>query len=139
MAVVEHGPVGHPLVAVGEVLQVLVVGGDDRPRTFCEQLLQHGLGQRTTDARLCACAELVDEDERTARGLPHHVLHVEQMGGVGGEVVLQALLIANVYHHITKHAAARALPHGNGHPTLQHVLQEAYRLEADRLATGIGA
>lgn len=32
MAVIEHGTVGDMVVAVGEMLEVLVVGGDDRPR-----------------------------------------------------------------------------------------------------------
>ena len=79
LAVVEHGAVHDALRLLGEVLQVLVVGGDDAERPFLVEDLQHRLRHRATDLGFSAPAELVDEDEALPVAVLHHLLHVQQM------------------------------------------------------------
>src|SRR3712207_6191842 len=99
------------LVCVGKVLEVLVVGGDDCPCTPRAELLQYALGNGATYLWFGACTKLVDEDERACVGASHHVLHVQQMRGVGREVVLEALLVAYVDHDMLEDAHLRAVAH----------------------------
>ena len=137
MAVIEHGTVGDMVVAVGEMLEVLVVGGDDRPRPSVEELLQTALGDGTTNLWFRTRSELIDEDKCPGVGLLYHILHVEQMGGIGTEVVLQTLFVANVYHKVIEDAYLRAVANGNGQSALEHILQQCHRLEAHALSAGV--
>ena len=139
VAVVEHGAVGHALVLVGEVLEVLVVRGDDAPGSVGKKLPQYTLGYGSADVGLGSGAKLVDEYQCGWIGLLQHVLHIEQVGGVGGQVVLETLLIADVYHDVLEHTHARAFVYGDAQTTLYHILQESGSLEADGLSAGIGA
>ena len=139
VAVVEHGAVGHALVLVGEVLEVLVVRGDDAPGSVGKKFPQYTLGYGSADVGLGSGAKLVDEYQCGWIGLLQHVLHIEQVGGVGGQVVLETLLIADVYHDVLEHTHARAFVYGDAQTTLHHILQESGGLEADGLSAGIGA
>ena len=121
------------------MLKVLIVSRYDGPCSTFAQLVEHRLGDGSSDLRLCAGTELVDEDERAVTGLLHHHLHVHQVGGVGGEVVLQALLVADVDHHVVEDAGLRAVADRDGESALQHILQQAYRLQAHRLTAGVGS
>ena len=138
MAVVEHRTVDHAVVTLGKVFQVLVVGGDDGPCLLLAELLQHALGDGAANLRLSAGAHLVDEDKRTVGGLTHHHLHIHQMRRIGREVILQALLVADVNHHIFKYTAAAARPHGDAQSGLQHILQQSDGLQTHRLTAGVG-
>ena len=104
VAVVEHGCICHALMAVGKVFQVLVVGGNDTVCLLLAETVEHSFGYGSAYARFGACAKLVDENDGITVGSFQHVLHVEQVRGVGGEVVLQTLLIAYVYHDVAEHA-----------------------------------
>ena len=100
-------------MAVGKVLQVLVMGGYHAVSAFAAKLLKHGLGYRSANLRLGARAELVDEQQRGIVGMAHHLLHVHKMAGVRAEVVLNALLVAYVDEYVAEHAHARTLPYRN--------------------------
>ena len=91
-AVVEHGAIGHVGTALGEVLEVLIVGGDDAAGVAVDELAKDGFGEGAADLRFGAATEFVDEEEAARGAVFHHRLHVEQVGGVGGEIVLEALL-----------------------------------------------
>ena len=136
-AIVEHGAVAHRGRGVGIVLEVLIMGGDDTERANLHETIENGFCQRTTDLGLGATAKLVDEHQAAARGVAHHLFHVEQVGRIGAEIVFQTLFVANVDEDVGKDATHRAFAHGNGHAALQHVLQEAHRFQTHRLATGI--
>ena len=98
MTIVKHGAVDDPWVVLGKVFEVLIVGGDDRPCLLLPELLEHRFGNGSSNLRFCASTELVDEDERALVGLSHHVLHVHQVRRIGAQIVLDALLIADVDH-----------------------------------------
>ena len=136
--VVEHRTIGHTVVVVGEMLQVLVMGGDDSPGLVLPQLPQHRLGDGAAYLRLRASAEFIDEQQGVGVRLPHHHLHVEQMAGVGAQVILYALLVADVDHDAMENAAMRAFAYRDGKAALEHVLQQPHRLEAYRLPPGVG-
>ena len=139
LPVVEHGAVHHSRMAVGVALQVLVVGGDDAVRARGDKPLEDGLRERAAYLRLRAAAKLVDEQQRPGARVFHHVLHIEQVRGVGAQLIGDALLVADINEHSLEHARARVLPHGHTHATLQHVLQQADGLQAYRLAAGVRA
>ena len=137
LAVVEHGAVHNALRFLGIVLQVLVVGGDDAERMLLVEDLQHRFRHRTANLRFRAATELVDEDETLPVAMLHHVLHVQQVGRVGREVVLQALLVADVDEDAPEDAEDAALRHRHRHAALEHVLQQSHRLQTHRLAASV--
>lgn len=76
-AIIEHGAVDHIATRLGEVFEILVVGGDDAAGVAVDKLSEDGFGEGTTNLRFGAATEFVDE-EKTARGAVfHHRLHVE--------------------------------------------------------------
>ena len=76
-AIVEHGAVDHIATRLGEVLEILIVGGDDAAGVAVDKLTEDGFGECATNLGFGATTEFVDEEE-TARGAVfHHRLHVE--------------------------------------------------------------
>ena len=62
-AVVEHGAIGHVGTALGEVLEVLIVGGDDAAGVAVDELAKDGFGEGAADLGFGAATEFVDEEE----------------------------------------------------------------------------
>ena len=59
MSIVKHRTVHHTRMILGEVLQVLIVGGDHAEGLLLPELLQHCLCDGTADGRFRSAAELV--------------------------------------------------------------------------------
>ena len=59
MAVVEHGTIGYSRMRIGEMLQVLIVGRDDSPRTFTAEFIQDTLCYGTSNLRFRTCSKLI--------------------------------------------------------------------------------
>ena len=106
LAVVEHGPVHYPLMVLGEVFQVLVVCRDDAEGLFLVEPFQDGFGYGAADLRFRAASEFVDEQKTGATASFHHVFHVEQMAGIGAQVVLYALLVPDIDKDTAENAGA---------------------------------
>ena len=119
------------------MLQVLIVGGDDTKGTFLVEDLQHRFRHCPTNLGFCTSTKLINEDEALPVAMLHHVLHVEQMGRIGGKVILQTLFVADVDEDAAEDAEHAALGNRDGHSALEHILQQACGLQADRLATCI--
>ena len=117
-------------MVLSKVLQVLIVGGYHAKGLLLPELFQHGLCYGAADGGLCAATKLVYQQQRVFVGLLHHLLHVHQMTGICTQVVLNALLVANVDHYTLECAHCRSLAYGDGQAALQHVLQQSYRLQA---------
>ena len=122
LAVIQHGTIHDALRFLCIVLQVLIVGGDDTEGVLLVEHLQHRLRHRTTNLRFRTPSKLVDEDEALPVAMLHHVLHVEQVRRVGGEVILQTLLIADVNEDAAEDAEHTALRHRHRHTALEHIL-----------------
>ena len=137
MAVVEHGSVHHTGMVFGKVLQILIVGGDDAEGLLLPELLQHGFGNGAADGRLCTAAKLIDQQQRMAVGLLHHVLHVQQVTRIGRQIVGYRLLVTDVYHDVAEYTTCRTVTNGNRQSALQHILQQSHRLQTHRLTTSI--
>ena len=76
-AVVEHGAVDHIATRLGEVFEILVVGGDDAAGVAVDKLTEDGFGEGTTNLRFGAATEFVDEEKAARGAVFHHRLHVE--------------------------------------------------------------
>ena len=139
MAVVEHGAIDDPIRLLSEVLQVLVVGRDDTETPVSVEAVEERLGDRPADLGLGTATELVDQEDRALVAVLDEKFHVHQVGTVGTQVVLDALLVADIDEHPAEQARARAFVQGDQESALQHVLQEPDRFEADRLTAGVGA
>ena len=135
--IIEHGTVHHLLAPVGIVLEVLVVCGDDTVCSAFDELMEHGFGQGTADLRFRTAAELVDKEQRVRRTVLHHHLHVQQVRGVGRKVVLNALFVTDIYHHIAEDSRRGILAYGDGHTALEHILKQADGLQTDGLSSGV--
>ena len=60
------------------------------------------------------------------------------MGREGGQALLDALLVADVRQHPVEHAHRAAVSRGDMQPALGHQRQQSQRLQAHRLAAGVG-
>ena len=138
-AVVEHGAIGHVGTALGEVLEVLIVGGDDAAGVAVDELAKDGFGEGAADLGFGAATEFVDEEEAARGAVFHHRLHVEEVGGVGRKVVLETLLVADVDEDVVEDAGAGVFSGGDGKSALEHVLEQSDGFETDGLAAGVGA
>ena len=115
------------------------MGGDDTVGTLVVEAAQYRLGNGASDEGLGTAAKLIDEDQAASIRLAHHVLHVQQVTAVGAEVVLDALLIADINEYAVEDTCYACPLQGNVHAALQHVLQEADSLQTHRFASGIRA
>ncbi len=106
LAVVEHGSVHYALMVLGKVFQVLVMCRDDAEGLFLVEPFQDGFGYGAADLRFRAASEFVDEQKTGATASFHHVFHVEQMAGIGAQVVLYALFVPDVDEDATENAGA---------------------------------
>ena len=64
------------------------------------ELLQDGLGNGSANLRLGTAAHLVDKDESFLTSLREEQLHVLQVAAIGTQVVLDALLVADVNENV---------------------------------------
>lgn len=60
------------------------------------------------------------------------------MRGVGAEVIFDRLLVADVNEYIAEYAGMATFVHRDEQAALQHVLQQPYGFQADRLSAGVG-
>ena len=137
VSVVQHGTVGYAVVRVGVMLEVLIVSGDDAPCHALHKLIEHSLCHSAADLRLSASTKLVDEQQSAVASLLHHILHVQEVRRVSGEIVLDALLVTDVNHDVGEYSHLRTLTHWYGQTALQHILQQTYRLQAHRFTSGV--
>ena len=61
------------------------------------------------------------------------------MAGIGAQVVLYALFVPDVDEDAAENAGAWVFPDRNGKSALQHVLDEAYGLQAYGFSARVGA
>ena len=67
------------------------------------------------------------------------VLHIGQPRRVSGQIVLDALLVADVGKNFFKNAEFAGFVDRNEQSALDHQLQQSHRFHRDRLAPGVGA
>ena len=134
----QHRTVGNPLRIRRIVFDIGVVGRDDAVAPLLQQAFENRLGNRPADDRLGARPELVDQHQGPRRGSGKHVLHVEQVGGVGREVVVDRLLVADVDAEALEDGQLGDLRRRDREPALEHVLDDAGGLQADGFPAGIG-
>ena len=139
LGVVAHGPVHEVRGALGEVLQVGVVGGDDPVHPRFIQLVEHGLGDGPAQAGLGAGAKFINQHQAALAGQQHELLHGQQVRRVGRKVVFQALLVADIQENIFEDAGFGIVGAGNEQAHLQHELHEAHGFQGHGFAARVGA
>ena len=111
------------------------MGGDDSICSSVVELAQDGLGDGSARRRFGSRTELVDKDECLAVRLRQHVLHVVKERAVGTQVVVDGLVVSDVDHYAVEDHEFRRLRCRNEHAPLEHVLEQADCLEADRFSS----
>ena len=127
----------HPIMVFGKMLQILVVCSNNTERLLLVETLQYCFGYRSANLGFRTATELVDKDKTAFVAVFHHYLHIGQVRGVGAEVIFDRLLVADVNEYIAEYAGMAALVHRDEQAALQHILQQSYGFQADRLAAGI--
>ena len=115
------------------------MGCNHAPGLLAVQSAQDGLGNGSANLRFRTRAHFVDEQQGAGRSIPQEQFHVGQMGRIGREVVVDALLVADVNQDVVIDGAGGIVAHGNRQSALEHILHEAEGFETDALAACIGA
>ena len=83
-------------------------------------------------------AKLVEQHQAGRVGDVQEVSHSSQSVAVGGKLVLDALVVANVRQDRSEDAHFRRAVTRNEQPTLDHHLKEPHRFHGDAFSTGVG-
>src|SRR5574344_2500388 len=108
MSVVEHGSIGYSFMTVCKMFQILVVGCYDTIGLLLAEFVEHRFSYGTANARFCTRTELIYQYDGTVVGSLHHIFHVEEVGRVGTEVVLQTLFVTDINHDVLEYTRLRA-------------------------------
>ena len=112
---------------------------DDAEHFLAVETFEQGFGQRTAHERFRAAAELVDKQQCTLVAVPNEVFHVRQMRTVGAQIVLDALLVADIDKQALEDSGFRLFVKRDRDAALKHVLQQPDRFQTDRFTTGVRA
>ena len=135
----EHGAVEDARMGVGHEFEVGEVGSNNAESAAAVEFFEDGLGYGATGAGFGAAAEFVEEEECPLPCTLQHLLHVLQVGGVGAEVVVDGLLVADVDEEVVEDAEFGGFAAGDEEAALEHILDESDGLEADGFAACVGA
>ena len=136
----EHRTVHHAGVGAGSVeLEVGVVGGDHPVHSAAVQFGEYGFCDSASCRRLGSRTELIYQNERARICEGEHLPHIGEEGGIGAEVVLEGLVIPYAHGYPFEYGQFRGLGGGYQHPPLEHILKQAYGLQADGFSAGVGA
>ena len=139
LLVEEHGAVEDARRLEGEHFQVGIVRRDDAVAFALIEFLQYRFRNSAPHLRVGAGAKFINEDKGFAIGVLQEFAHINQAAGIGREVVLQRLRVADVGEDVLENAHLADFVHRHQHPTLQHQLLQAHRFHQDGFAPGIGA
>ena len=93
------------------MLEVGVVGCYHSEDMAADQLAQDSFRYRAADQRLGAGSHLVYQQQSAVVGVAQEMLHVSQVRRIGGQLVLDRLLVADVYHQLVKDPCPALLRH----------------------------
>ena len=133
------GGVLHPGGGHGVQLQFGVVGGGHDLGAQAPGLLDDGRGQRRALHRVGAGTQFVEEQQRPVVGLPQHLDDVGDMGGKGGQGLLDGLLVPDVRQDFFENGHLAPVVHRQVQAALGHEGEQASRFQGDRLTAGVGA
>ena len=115
-----------------------VVGGDDGEGTGAAEVFGNGHGKGGSLFGIGGRAELVEQDERARGGGVGDEIDVGDVGGKGGEILLDGLRVADVGEDGVTDGQVGALGR-DGDSGLGHENEQAHGFEADGFAAGVGA
>ena len=112
-------------------------GGDESP--LIPGLLNDGDGQSRTLHRVCAGAQLVEQQQTVVVHFIQDLDDVGHMGREGRQALLDALLISYVRQHPTEHPHGAAAVGGDVQAALGHQAQQSDGFQGHGFAAGVGA
>lgn len=134
-----HGGVHEAVGLAGVDLQVGEVRGDDGDGAGFVEVVQEAHAERAALGGVGARAELVEEHQGAFAGVREDAQDLGDVAREGGQVLRDALLVADVGPDLVQERDGRARRARDGHAAAGHQAQQAERLEADGLAAGVGA
>ena len=96
LGVEEHGTVADAGAGIGHKFEVGEVSGHHTEGAAAVQLFEQGLGDGTSRAGFSAATQLVEQEEGVGVGSLQKLFHVLEGGGIGAEIVVDGLLVADV-------------------------------------------
>ena len=115
-----------------------VVGGDDGHAPDSAEVLGDGNGQRGALFGIGGGAEFVEQDQRMRGRGARDEIDVGDVGGEGGEILLDGLIVADVGEDGVEDGQLGAVGR-DGHSGLRHQGEQASGFERDGFAAGVGA
>ena len=113
------------------MLEVGIVCRENAKSAKAVEFGEDGFGNCATHQRFSSRAKFIDENEGARVGIAHEILHGKEMRGVGTQVILNALVVANVDEKIIEYAHSRTLIDWNEETALEHKLEKPDRLKAN--------
>ena len=111
--------------------------GDDGKRFFIIKEFQKTLSQRASQLGIGAGTKFVDEQKRVRIGLADDSRHLFQPRRVGGKVVFDGLIVANVRHDFVEEKHLRFWMRRHQNPALDHELKQPDGFQSDRFPPGV--
>ena len=129
-----HARRGH-----GEGFQLRVVGGGRHSAPQLPHPLDDGNGQGRALHRVRTGAQLIEQHQAVAVRLLQNAHYIGHMGRESGQILFNALLVADIGQHGREYGDGALGRHGDVEAALGHQRQQAQGLQADGFAAGVGA
>mmetsp|Transcript_26077 Transcript_26077/g.85770 ORF Transcript_26077/g.85770 Transcript_26077/m.85770 type:complete len:213 (+) Transcript_26077:943-1581(+) len=133
-----HGCHPEPRVDSSQSLELAVVRRHHHLGRLAQQLLQDGLSQCSSLRRVCSRGDLVEEDKGPLVGVLEHGVERLEVGGEGGEILLDCLLVSDGRQHPPEQSHLRPLLTRHPAAMLHQKRTQPNGLEYDGLPSGVG-
>ena len=114
------------------------MGGEHSVGSPVVKLLKEHRRQGTTQIGVGTGAEFVDQEQGAVVARAQELRHLLQPVGVGGQVIFDGLVVADVGEDVFEQTHRARRMHRHQQPALEHELEQADRLQGDALSSGIG-
>ena len=133
-----HRRVPHPGAQAGIPLDEVEMGGDHGPRANRPQPIEQRHGQSAAFGRIGTGAQFVQQHQGIRPGLLQNLPQPGQMPRKGRQVLLDALLVADIGMHLGEQEHPAVGSAGNRQPGTHHEHQQTEGFEGHALAAGVG-
>ena len=114
------------------------MGGDDRNATNLSKVVCNRNRERSTFLRIGSRAQFIQQHKGPGSRSTRDEVDIGDMGGEGGEILLDRLIIADIGEHGIEDGQF-CMVSGHGKARLRHQCEKSDGLQRNGLATSVGA